>query len=273
MKSKLISAASIITGFVIFVNVYPLLESIDAHIISDSMISGRDGYGGAVFFFVVLATLVAMKMNWTLKGQVLSNEQKVGWDISVSGFFVWYLIMYFGSRLYISPPIVNFILGLVITALIIYFFNESLYKPEVDRLNKAAKAKADEEIAHLKSQFIDPTKEQREANKKYKEEFKKLESTDFIHPRTMKITPLEDTKLFRWKDVTQYCIYQEFKIYGPAVLVTDADGLVKGYILDSYNETDEWTPFSAYKIFENTEEISREDFFDDIDYWKSNSTG
>ena len=135
MKSKLISIASIITGLVIYFYSYPLLESLDLHIISDSMISGGDGYGGAVFGYIFLATLVGMKMNWTLKGQVLSNELKVGWDISAVGFFVWYVIMLFGSRLYISPPAVNSILGMIITALMIYVFHKFFYKPEVERLN------------------------------------------------------------------------------------------------------------------------------------------
>jgi len=141
MKSKLISAASIITGLVIYFSLFDLLESVNGHIISNTTISPNDGTGGAFFGYIVFATLVAMKMNWTLKGQALSNEQKVGWNNALEGFLVWYLIMYFGSRLYISPPIVNFILGLVITALVIFIYYKIFYKPEVDSLNKAAKEK------------------------------------------------------------------------------------------------------------------------------------
>lgn len=135
MKSKLISIASIITGLVIYFSLFPLLENINGHIISDTTISPNEGFGGAFFAYIVFATLVAMKMNWTLKGQVLSNELKVGWDISAVGFCVWYAIMYLGSRLYISPPAVNSVLGMVITALMIYVFHKFLYKPEVERLN------------------------------------------------------------------------------------------------------------------------------------------
>ena len=89
----------------------------------------------------IIATLVAIKMNWSLKGQKLSYEQEVGWNNTSQGFLVWYLIMYFGSRLYISPPAVNSILGIVITALVIFIYYKIFYKPEVDSLNKAAKEK------------------------------------------------------------------------------------------------------------------------------------
>ena len=141
MKSKLISAASIITGLVIYFSLFDLLESVNGHIISNSTISPNEGYGGASFGYIVFATLVAIKMNWSLKGQELSYEQEVGWNNTSQGFLVWYLIMYFGSRLYISPPAVNSILGIVITALVIFIYYKIFYKPEVDSLNKAAKEK------------------------------------------------------------------------------------------------------------------------------------
>jgi len=141
MKSKLISAASIITGLVIYFSLFDLLESVNGHIISNSTISPNEGYGGAFFGYIVFATLVAIKMNWSLKGQKLSYEQEVGWNNTSQGFLVWYLIMYFGSRLYISPPAVNSILGIVITALVIFIYYKISYKPEVDSLNKAAKEK------------------------------------------------------------------------------------------------------------------------------------
>jgi hypothetical protein len=273
MKSKLILIVSILTGFVIYFTSFPLIESINGHIISDSVISGNEGSGGAFVGNAVFATLIAMKLNWYLKGHELSYEQDVGWNTTLYGLFVWYLIMYVGSRLYISPPFVNQILGVLITALVIFVFHKIFYKPEVDSLNKAAKAIADEKTANLKSQSVNPTEEQKEANKKYKEEFKKSESKQFIHPRTNRIIQLEDTSLFKWKDVTQYCIYDEWEAeppigigndeleYGPAVLVTDSDGIVEGYIVKENAKAGDWTPFPAYKIFERKGEgISREEF-------------
>jgi len=265
MKSKLILTASIITGLVIMFALEFLLQSIGFTIWSHRY-QGSLGWPSGIF-----AILMAIKLNWYLKGYEPPHKYDIGWLYTLYGFIIWYPLMFLGSRLYIRPPLVNELLGIVLTLIFISVFYLAYYKPEVKRFDAGKLASTLEE---LDSKFENPNLDDLEANLSYKTKTKEEDEQGFYSKSYFEEEwgasvddTLVDTPLFKWNDVTHYYFYDENQSFprttGIAVFVTTSDGQIKGYIVKDDSQPGEWIPHPASKIKLNGTEEGRDTFIDE----------